>query len=165
MPSDTTVPLPRRPVPLLLVLLAVSYAVAALGGLAAADAGEVYASLRLPGWAPPGWVFGPVWTVLYGTLAVAAWLVLLRGTAAARRPALVWWAAQLLLNLLWTPLFFGAGAYGWALVDIVLLLAAVVGTVAAFARAHRPAAWLLVPYLLWVAFATALNGAVLVLGG
>ncbi|MEU2392842.1 TspO/MBR family protein [Streptomyces sp. NPDC007369] len=146
-----------RPLPLLLALLALTYGVAAVGGLAAADAEDVYAALERPGWAPPGWLFGPVWTVLYASIAVAAWLVVRRGRADGRRPALTLWAVQLLLNLAWTPLFFAAGQYGLALVDICLLLVSVALTVAAFRRVYRPAAWLLLPYLLWVAYAAALN--------
>lgn len=151
-----------RPLPLLLALLALTYGVAAVGALAAADAGDVYLGLRLPGWAPPAWLFGPVWTVLYASIAVAAWLVVRHGRAdgRGRRPALTLWAVQLLLNLAWTPLFFAAGQYGAALVGICLLLVSIGFTVAAFARVYRPAACLLLPYLLWVAYASVLNGAI-----
>ncbi|MFE5896243.1 TspO/MBR family protein [Streptomyces sp. NPDC056488] len=142
--------------PALLGLLAVCYAVAALGGLASADAGDTYAALDRPAWAPPGWLFGPVWTVLYGTIAVAAWLVL-RDPRGSTRTAMAWWWAQLLLNLAWTPLFFAAGEYGLAFLEICLLLAAVVTTIVFFARHRRAAALLLAPYALWVTFASALN--------
>ncbi|MFJ8881835.1 TspO/MBR family protein [Streptomyces sp. NPDC102402] len=145
---------PRRLV--LLGLLAVCYAVAALGGLASAGAGDTYTALDRPAWAPPGWLFGPVWTVLYGTIAVAAWLVL-RNPHGPTRTAMTWWSIQLLLNLAWTPLFFAADEYGLAFLDICLLLAAVLGTIVHFARHRRAAALLLVPYMLWVAFASALN--------
>ncbi|MFG2867464.1 TspO/MBR family protein [Streptomyces sp. NPDC048338] len=137
-------------------LLVVCYAVAGIGGWASADAGDVYGSLNRPTWAPPGWLFGPVWTVLYGTIAVAAWIVL-RSPGSAPRVAMAWWSAQLALNLAWTPLFFAAGEYGLAFADICLLLAAVVVTIVHFSRTSRGAAVLLVPYALWVAFASALN--------
>ncbi|GAA1579881.1 TspO/MBR family protein [Streptomyces globosus] len=150
----------RRPLPLLLVLLAATYGVAAVGALAGSGSREVYASLQLPAWAPPSWLFGPVWTVLYASIAVAAWLVVRRGRPELRRPALLWWSAQLLLNLAWTPLFFTAGRYGLAFAEICMLLAAVVATIAVFAKAYRPAALLLVPYALWVAFATTLNASI-----
>ncbi|MGD9483428.1 TspO/MBR family protein [Streptomyces sp. TRM70308] len=146
--------------PLLLLLLGLCYAVAALGAVAAADAGDAYAALERPAWAPPGWLFGPVWTVLYATIAVAAWLVLRGRPLTAVRPQLAWWGAQLVLNLAWTPLFFAAGRYGLAFLDICLLLAALAGTLATFARVHRPAALLLVPYALWVSYAAALNLAI-----
>ncbi|MGW2131874.1 TspO/MBR family protein [Streptomyces coelicoflavus] len=142
--------------PTLLLLLAVCYAVAALGGLAAADAGRTYGELTKPSWAPPGWLFGPVWTVLYGTIAAAAWLVLRRGKAGSA-VAMGWWSAQLALNLAWTPLFFAADAYGLAFVDICLLLVALATTVITFGRRRRAAAVLLVPYAAWVTFAAALN--------
>jgi tryptophan-rich sensory protein len=101
-----------------------------------------------------------VWSVLYLMIAVAGWLVWReRGWDAS----LTLWAVQLGLNLLWTPLFFAADRYGWALVDIVALLVAVAATIALFARRSRAAAWLLVPYLAWVGFATALNLGIVVL--
>ncbi|WP_314245913.1 TspO/MBR family protein [Streptomyces kutzneri] len=137
-----------------------TYGVAFAGALASADAGAVYRSLERPSWAPPAWVFGPVWTVLYATIAIAAWLVWHCPDRPRVRRALTWWAAQLLLNLLWTPLFFGARQYGLALADIVLLLAATGVTAGLFRPLHRTAAALLLPYLLWVAYATALNAAI-----
>ncbi|MCP9990366.1 tryptophan-rich sensory protein [Streptomyces albogriseolus] len=149
--------------PTLLLLLAVCYAVAALGSVAAAGSGETYRALDRPSWAPPGWLFGPVWTVLYGTIAVAAWLAL-RGDSGSgdsgrtgRVPAMVWWSVQLALNLAWTPLFFAADAYGWAFADICLLLLALAATIVAFARRRRAAALLLLPYAAWVTYAAALN--------
>lgn len=101
-----------------------------------------------------------MWTVLYAAIAVAAWLVWRHPDRLRVRGALAWWAVQLVLNLAWTPLFFGARQYGLALLDIVLLLAAVTTTLGLFRRLSRAAALLFVPYLLWVAFATALNAAV-----
>ncbi|MEU9647425.1 TspO/MBR family protein [Streptomyces sp. NPDC048110] len=146
----------RAGLPTLLLLLAVCYAVAALGGFAAADAGQTYEGLAKPSWAPPGWLFGPVWTVLYGTIAIAAWLVLRHGKAGTA-VAMGWWSTQLALNLAWTPLFFAADAYGIAFVDICLLLVALAATVVTFWRRRRAAAVLLVPYAAWVAYAAALN--------
>ncbi|MBJ6643296.1 tryptophan-rich sensory protein [Streptomyces sp. BSE7F] len=144
--------------PTLVLLLAVCYAVAALGSLAAADSGDTYQALERPSWAPPGWVFGPVWTVLYGTIAVAAWLALRGdGTRVGRRPAMVLWSVQLALNLAWTPLFFAADAYGWAFAEICLLWLALVATVVAFAGRRRAAAVLLLPYAAWVTYAASLN--------
>ncbi|MFJ6483544.1 MULTISPECIES: TspO/MBR family protein [unclassified Streptomyces] len=144
----------------LAAFLVATYGVAFAGALASADAGEVYRSLERPPWAPPAWVFGPVWTVLYATIAIAGWLVWRCPDRPGVRRALTWWSAQLLLNLLWTPLFFGARRYGFALADIVLLLAAIGVTAALFRPLHRTAAALLLPYLLWVAYATALSAAI-----
>ena len=118
-----------------------------------------YAQLAKPSFTPPNWVFGPVWTTLYVLMAIAAWLVW-RTRVPARIPALSAWGAQLALNLAWSLLFFGAHRIGLALIDIVLLLLAIVATMAFFARRSRVAAVLLVPYLAWVAYAAALNFAV-----
>jgi tryptophan-rich sensory protein len=134
--------------------------VAVVGGLAAGSAGQTYRALDLPAFAPPSWLFGPVWTVLYVMIAVAAWWVW-REVGWGRE--LTWWSVQLVLNLAWTPLFFAADRYALALVDIVLLLGAVVATIASFRRTSPAAAWLLVPYAAWVGFATALNAAIVVL--
>lgn len=119
--------------------------------------GAWYASLHKPSWNPPAWIFGPVWTLLYTMMAVAAWLVWRRGGFAAQRGPLTWFLVQLALNAAWTPLFFGLHQPGWALAEIVLLWLAIAVTLAAFWRVHRGGAWLLVPYLAWVSFASLLN--------
>jgi len=119
-----------------------------------------YATLNKPSWNPPSWLFGPVWTLLYIMMGVAAWLVWRKGGWAAQRRPLGLFLIQWFLNTLWTPLFFGMHLIGFALVDIVLLWIAIVVTLAAFWRVSKPAAWLLVPYLAWVSFATALNFAI-----
>ncbi|WP_234327623.1 TspO/MBR family protein [Streptomyces sp. NRRL F-2664] len=124
------------------------------------QAGKVYEALDRPGWAPPAWLFGPVWTALYATIGIAAWLVWRHPDRDRVRTALIWWSLQLALNLVWTPLFFAARQYGLALLDIVLLLAALSMTIVRFRRLSLPAALLLVPYLLWVAFASALNASI-----
>ncbi|HEU5108118.1 MAG TPA: TspO/MBR family protein [Micromonosporaceae bacterium] len=132
-------------------------AVAVLGSLAVTGTSNEYASLERPVWAPPSWLFGPVWTILYAMIAVSGWLVWRRvGVGAPLLP----YAVQLLLNAAWTPIFFGAGAYGWALVDIAALWWAIAATVVAFRPVSRPAALLLVPYWLWVSYATALNASI-----
>lgn len=141
----------------LLGFLVVVAVAAGLGAVASSSAGSQYARLDLPSFGPPSSVFGPVWTVLYVMIAVAAWLVW-RRTGWDR--ALTLWAVQLVLNAAWTPLFFGAGLYGVALAEIVVLLVAIVATIAAFLSRSRPAAWLMVPYLAWVCFATALNASI-----
>ena len=143
-----------------LVLAAFGAAVAVapgLGGLAAAGSAQEYRGLDQPFFAPPSWVFGPVWTVLYVLIAVAGWL---SWRAAGVDAATGWWAAQLALNAAWTPIFFAAGAYGWALVEILVLLAVLAVTVAAIRRRSTTAAWLMAPYVAWVGFATLLNASI-----
>jgi tryptophan-rich sensory protein len=137
------------------VWLLVCFAAPALGS--AAGPGEWYARLAKPSWNPPGWLFGPVWTLLYAMMAVAAWMIWRRGGWRAQRLALGLFLTQLGLNALWTPLFFGQHRPDLALIDIAALWLAIVATLVAFARVHRPAAALLVPYLAWVSFATFLN--------
>jgi tryptophan-rich sensory protein len=120
--------------------------------------GEWFAALKKPAWNPPGWVFGPVWTALYAMMAAAAWLVWQRGGWKEQRKPLLIFLAQLALNALWTPLFFGLHRPGVAFAEIVLLWLAIVATLVAFRPVNRTAAWLLVPYLAWVSFAAVLNG-------
>lgn len=130
---------------------------AALGSAASMQAGAFYGQLMQPAWAPPAWVFGPTWTVLYVLMAVAAWLVWRINGFASARPALILYLGQLVLNALWTWLFFKWQLGAWALLDILLLWCAIVATALGF-WVHKPlAAWLLLPYFLWVSFAIALN--------
>jgi benzodiazapine receptor len=119
--------------------------------------GEWYASLMKPSWNPPGWLFGPVWTVLYTMMAMAAWLVWRQGGFKTQRRALTLFLVQLALNALWTPLFFGLHWTGVAFAEIILLWLVIAATIAGFRSVNRLAAWLLAPYLVWVGFATALN--------
>ena len=119
---------------------------------------EWFAALKKPSWNPPGWVFGPVWTALYAMMAAAAWLVWQRGGWKEQRKPLLIFLAQLALNAVWTPLFFGLHRPGVAFAEIVLLWLAIVATLVAFRPVNRTAAWLLVPYLAWVSFAAVLNG-------
>jgi benzodiazapine receptor len=142
----------------LLAFIAICLAISAIGGvLTAQSAGGWYQTLNKPPFNPPDWVFAPVWTLLYLTIAVAGWRVWLAGGLARARSAIVVYAAQLVLNLAWSFLFFGARMIGAALADIVLLLAAIGVNAAFFARIDRTAAWLLAPYAAWVAFAAILN--------
>ncbi|GLY41903.1 tryptophan-rich sensory protein [Amycolatopsis sp. NBRC 101858] len=149
------------PAPVVLAgFLAAVAVVAVVGGFAASSSREVYAGLEQPPWAPPSWLFGPVWTVLYVLIAVSGWLY---WRAGGTRTGFAWYAVGLVLNAAWTPLFFAAGAYTLALVEIVLLDIAVAGALTLFWRRSRVAAALQVPYLTWTVFATALNAAIVVL--
>jgi tryptophan-rich sensory protein len=117
--------------------------------------GAWYASLHKPAWTPPGWLFGPVWTLLYGAMALAAW----RAWRAPARPqgAMLLFAVQLVLNALWSWIFFGLHQPGLAFAEICTLFVGVAATAWLFSRADRLAGLLLLPYLIWVAFAAALN--------
>ena len=140
----------------LLVALVACYGAAALGGIATASSvGTWYEALQKPPFNPPSWVFGPVWTILYGLMAVAAWLVW-RDAEAAKLPLRLF-AIQLALNTAWSWLFFGFRQPGWAGLEIGLLWLAIGATLVAFWRVRPLAGWLLVPYLLWVSFASILN--------
>lgn len=147
----------RRPFWQLAAWVGLCFAVAALGMMFPPD--EWFDALNKPAFQPPGWLFGPVWGVLYLLMACAIWLVntQLRAARKTRVRARQAFFAQLLLNALWTPVFFGAHQLALALGVIVLLDALVVLTIRRFARIERRAAWLLVPYLAWLAFATLLN--------
>ncbi len=142
----------------LAVFLAVCLGIGALGGLATAESVRTwYPGLAKPSFNPPNWVFAPVWTALYVLIAVAGWRVWrLRGLAGARLEFGAY-AAQLVLNLAWSFIFFGQHMIGAAAAEIVVLLAAIVANAVLFSRVDRPAGWLLAPYAAWVAFASLLN--------
>ena len=129
----------------------------AIGAVASIDAKEFYATLDQPAWAPPAAVFGPVWTLLYVSMAWAAWLIWRERGFARARGALGLFVSQLALNALWSWLFFAWHRGAFAFVDIVALLALIVATVVSFAKIRKLAAWLLAPYLAWVSFATLLS--------
>ncbi len=137
-------------------LLFVSVA-AALGAQASRSAPVFYAELTRPAWAPPAWVFGPVWSLLYTLMAVAAWLVWRESAAPARRAVLGLFVVQLAVNALWSWLFFAWRDGGLAMLDVLLLLALVAATAWRFGRIRRAAGWLLLPYLAWVSFASVLT--------
>ena len=139
----------------LVVFAAAVVVVAVVGGLAAGSASSTYENLDRPAFAPPSWLFGPAWTVLYVMIALSGW----RYWREVGRvdTALVLYGVQLVLNAAWTPIFFAAELYGVALVEILLLEASIVAVAVLFARRDRPAALLLVPYVGWVAYATALT--------
>ena len=144
----------------LALLVGVTGVAALTGALASVRAGDFYQVLSKPTWAPPAQVFGPVWSVLYVLMALAAWLVVRARGWPGARPAIALYVLQLVLNALWTWLFF-RWHLGWvALAEIVVLWALLLFTTAAFWRARRLAGALLLPYLAWVTFAAALTYAV-----
>jgi translocator protein len=148
----------RRKWPALGVSILVAYAAAALGGLF--TPGEWYAQLAKPAWTPPGWIFAPVWTLLYTMMAFAAWIVWReRGFAGSER-AMMLYGAQLILNAAWSWIFFGRQQIGLAAIEIAVLWLAIAATIVAFWRIRPLAGALLIPYFAWVSFATALNAAI-----
>jgi benzodiazapine receptor len=139
----------------LLGWLLVAFAAAGAGAVASVDAASFYAQLSKPSWAPPAGVFGPVWSVLYALMGVAAWLVW--RSPGPTRVALGLFVAQLAANALWSWLFFAWHRGALAAVEVVVLLGLIVATTAAFWRASRLAALLFMPYLAWVSFASVLT--------
>jgi len=116
-----------------------------------------YRRLRKPPFQPPSWVFAPVWTVLYGLMSVSAWRVWNRPAGPSRSWALALWGVQMGFNALWSPLFFGAHRPRTALVDIAALGMSLTAYTGVARKVDRGAAWMMVPYLAWVGFASALN--------
>jgi tryptophan-rich sensory protein len=156
MPQRTS----RQQVIALVAWLAVTFTAAALGAVASVRAAEFYAQLDRPSWAPPASWFGPVWTTLYALMGVSAWLVWRETAQSGARAPLILFLVQLAINALWSWLFF---AWRWgslAFVDALLLALLIAATLLSFWRVNRLAAALLLPYLAWVSFATALTWSV-----
>ena len=141
----------------LVAWLAVSFAASAVGAVASIQAKSFYGGLVQPDWAPPPGVFGPVWTVLFTLMAIAAWWVWRCGGFAAHRPALTLFLVQLAFNALWSWLFFAWQQGALALADIGVLWILIAATLVSFWRVRPLAGVLLIPYLLWVGFAGVLN--------
>ena len=137
--------------------LVISFAASAVGAVASIQAKSFYSQLAQPTWAPPPSVFGPVWTALYALMAIAAWLIWRSGGFRTNRIAFSFFLGQLLLNALWSWLFFAWRLGGLAFADIVFLWFLIVATLVSFWRIRPLAGVLLIPYLLWVSFASALN--------
>lgn len=140
--------------------LLLSFVAAALGAGASVRAAEFYQQLAQPAWAPPSSVFGPVWSVLYALMGIAAWLVWREGGWHRQRGVLALFVIQLAINALWSWLFFAWHHGALAFADIMLLWLLIVATTVGFWRVRPLAGALLLPYLAWVSFASALNFAV-----
>jgi tryptophan-rich sensory protein len=154
---------PNHPWIVLAILIALCFGIAGLGGLATnPNIPNWYAGLAKPSWTPPGWIFGPVWSLLYLCMAIAAWLVWRRGNA---KVPMVLFGVQLTLNAAWSWLFFGLHSPFAAFVDVVLLWLAIAATTVVFWRRSTPAGLLFLPYLAWVSFASVLNFAIWRLNG
>jgi tryptophan-rich sensory protein len=144
----------------LIVFLLITFAAAATGAISQPDAW--FNALAKPSFMPPTWLFAPVWSLLYFLMAVAVWRVY---RIDGIHGAIVLWIVQLVANALWTPLFFGLHRIDFALVDIVALDVLLIATTIAFFRRERIAGALMIPYLAWVGFATALTFAIWRLNG
>lgn len=156
---NSVTPIKPAPHPLLGLLywLLLCFAAAAIGGLASANAQDFYGQLIRPSWAPPAWLFGPVWTLLYIMMGVAAWLVWKDKGWDKAGMALRLFVVQLGANALWTWIFFVWHMGALAFVEILMLWVLIVWTLVAFWRVRKAAGLLLVPYLLWTSFATVLS--------
>lgn len=124
------------------------------------DPGNWYDLLQKPAWTPPNWIFPVVWPILYVMMGISAWFVWRLERTSLTQPAFIWFFLQLLLNALWSWLFFGMNLIGTALAEILLLWIAVVFTIFLFWDKSRVAGLLLIPYLLWMTYASALNMAI-----
>jgi benzodiazapine receptor len=139
--------------------LVLTFVAAAIGGVVTARPVRTwYGTIRKPAWNPPDWLFGPVWTVLYILMGLALWRVWRVGwdQPGVRLPVILF-LVQLVLNVLWSVIFFGLRRINWAVVEIVLLWCFLLATMIAFFAVEPLAGWLLVPYLAWVTFAGVLN--------
>jgi len=143
----------------LLVFLAANVAAALTGAFC--PPGAWYQTLSKPSWTPPNWLFGPAWTVLYIMIAVAGWLAWRDAEPEGALLPMAVYALQLLFNAFWSVAFFGMRRMGLALADAVAMALAITACIVVFAPINVLAAWLMVPYLAWVCFATALNFAIL----
>ncbi|MCA9735217.1 tryptophan-rich sensory protein [candidate division KSB1 bacterium] len=141
----------------LVAWLVISFTTSAIGALATVQAKSFYSQLMQPDWAPPPWIFGPVWTLLYTLMAIAAWLVWRSDGFRTNRQALTLFLLQLAFNALWSWLFFTWNLGLFAQVDITVLWILILATLVAFYRVNRLAGVLFIPYLLWVSFASVLN--------
>ena len=137
--------------------VSLAFAAGAVGAIASVDAASFYGELSKPSWAPPASIFGPVWTALYALMGIAAWLVW--RSPGPKAVALALFVAQLAANALWSWLFFSWRLGPAAAAEVLVLLALIVATVAAFWHRNRLSAFLLLPYLLWVSFASVLTWA------
>ncbi len=143
----------------LILSLLLTIGVGALGGIVTAgeSSGEWYTNLNKPWYQPPSWLFSPVWTLLYILMGVAFYFVWRKPLSRERNNAITIFLAQLLLNFLWSFLFFSMHSPGLALINIVVLWITILLTIFSFSKLSKTAAWLLVPYIAWVSFAAVLN--------
>ena len=141
----------------LVVWVLICFGAAGLGSIGSSNSPEFYRQLNRPEWAPPAWLFGPVWTVLYTLQAISAWMVWRRREMRFAKPGLVLFLIQLAANTLWTWIFFAWRQGAMSFVEILVLVGLVGLTIILFGRVQRIAAFLMLPYLLWISFAAGLT--------
>lgn len=123
-----------------------------------------YTTLQRPSFSPPNWIFGPVWTLLYFLMGVALYLIWIKGINTKKaKIAITFFGIQLGLNAVWSILFFGLNQPLWAFIELIFLWFAILGTIITFYRIDKKAAYLLIPYILWVSFAAILNFSIVLL--
>lgn len=145
----------------LIVAVILTVGIGSLGGIfTATEVNTWYAGIQKPSFNPPSWVFAPVWTLLYLLMGVSVYLVWKQPLSTARRAATGVFIVQFVFNFLWSFIFFKLHLIGWALAEIIVMWVLILITIGQFARLSRTAAWLLVPYLAWVSFATVLTAAI-----
>ena len=145
----------------LFISIFLPFLASAIGGLfTASSVSTWYVTLNKPSFNPPSWIFGPVWTILYLLMGISLYLVWIKKYS---KPAFVVFGLQLVLNALWSILFFGLNVPLYAFIEIVFLWVAILMTIIYFYRINRTSAYLLIPYILWVSFATVLNFAIFLL--
>lgn len=156
----------RSPLKLLAAIVICNFA-GIIGSLVTTTGeGSWYAAIEKPPFNPPGFVFGPVWTTLYILMGISLYLIWMEGTGRREvRLALIFFSTQLVLNALWTFLFFGLQSPFLGLVEIIILWLFIVATIVAFYRFNKTAAFLMVPYLAWVTFAAFLTYSIWILNG
>lgn len=150
-----------KPVFKFIISLAIPLAVGAIAGAFTSSSVQGwFTTINKPSFNPPNWIFAPVWTTLYVLMGIAFFLIWKSNDGIHKRTAIIFYSVQLLLNFLWSFIFFYAQQPGWAVVDIIALWLMILMTIIFFAKISKPAAWLLLPYICWVSFATALNFAI-----
>ena len=143
----------------LVIAIAIPLAIGGTAGFfTATGVDSWYQTINKPSWNPPGWIFGPVWTTLYIMMGVALFFVWKSdANEQLKRTAITLFAIQLVLNFFWSFIFFKQHQPGWALVEIIVMWVFILLTIFSFAPISKTAAWLLVPYISWVSFASILN--------
>ncbi|MDZ4807048.1 MAG: TspO/MBR family protein [Bacteroidota bacterium] len=143
----------------LIIAIIIPVAVGAVSGFfTSSEIPGWYQTINKPTWNPPSWLFGPVWTTLYILMGIALFLVWKSDASqSVKKTAIILFAAQLVLNFFWSFIFFNQHQIGWAVVEIITMWVFILLTIFAFAPISKIAAWLLVPYISWVSFATILN--------
>lgn len=145
----------------LIVSIVLTVGLGSLGGIFTISEIPVwYAGLQKPSFNPPNWLFGPVWTLLYLLMGISVYVIWKQPASSTRNTALTFFMIQFILNFCWSIIFFNQHQLGWALVEIIIMWVAILVTIIWFGKLSSVAAWLLVPYILWVSFASLLNGAI-----